>query len=766
MFLWGGASEGLVDPEPLDIESEAVVSRRKKTRKVATKQKRANAVSAVDEPGLNFLTNEPFTDRYYEIKKVTDTYPMNQPANVATLMKSIDKNQVTLLTAATGSGKTTSIGRHVIQYLERLYGNTSKLLITQPRQAPARFIAERVADELDVPIRQQVGYVYKNINMTSSATRVTFMTEGILIRIFMSDFTVPEYKAIIIDEAHERTIETDLILLFLKQLVLSGARPDLRIIIMSATADIATFANYFKPVTPTGIVEIGGRTFPVEVHYHNANPVEYVPVAVERVLKICNSKKLPNGDILVFFSGKRDLKEACEILDTKKRTLKQKVRCFEFSSDLDSKEQDAIAKQPASYFGVDRKVIMATNVAEASITIDGIVFVIDSGRANVSGFDEKTGHKTLDTAWVSKAAIRQRIGRAGRTRPGIAYCLYTADKFGELDDFSTPAIRREELTDYCLRLLTMPHFDTMPKLRKVMDEMITPPKPASLDIAARHLGLLGALDRSETLSKLGKQMSSFPVGVELARAILFSSSYGVSREILRIAAMISTSGAKFEDFFFTSHIPTHYQDPAGELCSILRILEQTQELTGEELDVYCQDNGIIVRYVREARKTYGRLKFKLDSAFPERPRYVEGKSLVVDVPAFSKTWLTTQVTGTVTERIIKCLLHGFFRNVVMKREDAFYAIGTDSKVRCKNVAKHVTMATYVDILRINKRFSASGITPIPDPVWFLDAAQHYLPEIHKRHQIETLREAERRRRIEVGESLDKKSEMFSRRPDM
>ncbi len=731
------------------------VSKKRQTRK-------STGHSLLPE-GINPLNMEPYSEKYYQIKAVTDQYPMNQPSNVKTLLSSIASNQVTLLSAATGSGKTTSIGRHMLSYLRVLYGELANILITQPRQAPARFIAERVADELDVPIRQQVGYVYKNSNMTSEATRVTFMTEGILMRIFMQDPLAQQYKAIIIDEAHERSVETDLILLFLKNLIKSGLRKDLRVVIMSATADIASFAKYFEDVTEVGNVEVEGRTHPVKVNYHTSSPADYVPAAVERVIKICSASKQPKGDILVFLSGKRDLKEACQMLTDRIKGTKISLKCFEFSSDMDSAEQDLVQKQPGHYFGVERKVVMATNVAEASITIDGIVFVIDSGRANLSGFDPKTNHKTLDNDWVSKAAIRQRLGRAGRTRPGIAYCLYTKQKFEELDDFATPAIRREELTDYCLRLLTIKDIGSFVALRKIMQDMISPPRAASMDVAQHHLALLGAVDKEGVLTSIGQQMSQFPTSVEFARSILFSPSYGVSREILKITAMTSTAGPKVEDFVFLRNVPDRLIHPGGEVFGLLNIYNETEGKETEELRHFCSENGLIFRHIREARRTYQRLRRILDRILPDRVRFSYGRSLVVDVAAFSTMWLTTPIEGEVGERVVKCLLQGFFSNVVMRRDGDFFAIGTDSKVRVKGVSKDVDLAFYIDILRINKRYVASGVTIVADPVWFLDAAQHYLPEIHKRHQLATLKQAEKRRREALGESLKGKEVMFQRK---
>ena len=741
------------------------LTKKKESRKGKSRAKTSKATRTELPEGINPLNKEPYSEKYYAIKRITDEYPMNQPSNVKLLLSSIATKQVTLLSAATGSGKTTSIGRHMLTYLRGHYGELANLLITQPRQAPARFIAERVADELDVKIRQHVGYVYKNSNMTSDATRVTFMTEGILMRIFMQDPLAQQYKAIIIDEAHERSVETDLILLFLKNLIESGHRKDLRIVIMSATADIDSFAKYFEDVTEVGIVQVEGRTHPVKVHYHSSSPAEYVPAAVERVIKICSTPRQVNGDILVFLSGKRDLKEACELLSDKTKGTKISLKCFEFSSDMDSTEQDVVQKQPADFFGVERKVVMATNVAEASITIDGIVFVIDSGRANLSGFDPKTNHKTLDNDWVSKAAIRQRLGRAGRTRPGIAYCLYTKQKFEELDEFATPAIRREELTDYCLRLLTVKDVGSFPALRSVMQRMITPPRKMSMDVAHHHLGLMGAVDKQGVLTTIGLQMSQFPTGVEFARCILFSPSYGVSREILKITAMTSAAGPKVEDFVFTKNVPERLIHSGGEIFGLLSIYNETEGKEVEDLKQFCSENGLIVRHIREARRTYQRLRRIMDRVLPDRPRFSYGKSLVVDVAAFDTMWLTTPVDGDIGERVVKCLLHGFFSNLVMRRanEGDFFAIGTDSKVRVKGVSKNVDLAFYIDILRINKRYSASGVTIVADPVWFLDAAQHYLPEIHKRHQIATLKQAEKCRRLALGESLQGKEVMFQRK---
>lgn len=707
--------------------------RSKKSRK--SMKKTRGGASKKTETSINPLTGRPFSERYNELQQVINTFPMNQPETVRDLLAMVDKHQISILTAETGAGKSTSMGRHLLPYLSRIHGKTVNIIITQPRQYAAETIAKRVAEEMDVEVGSQVGYQYQGANITSAETRINFVTEGVLVLRFREDPDLQTVNAIVIDETHERHVETDMILLFVKKLVQKGWRPDMKIILMSATADVESWRKYF---TGCGEMFVRGKTYPVDTRYLNYTPNqrEYVNTGIDQIVKITNDEKLPDGDILFFLTGPSDMKSAQEQLDSP--NVKNKIRgtyqVFRFKSGLAEDVAKPIREYPASRFGVDRKIILSTNVAEASVTIDGIVFVVDSGRALMSDFDPHFQHGILDNTFISRAAVIQRRGRAGRTRPGHAFELFSKSKFENLDEYTKPAILREDFTNWCLFMMTIPGWGTVNQVRSVMKEMLTPPSDAAIKFVFHKLALFGAIDDNGELTDVGKRLARLQVDIELARAIYFSTKYGVRNEVISLAAMLSTA-KRFSDFCNEDEPHARLRDADGDNFSLIKICQSAEILDDTSLAKFCRSYNLHFSNVFNAVRKYRGLKYSYESLFAYIPKFQEGITLSMNIPYFKAAWITSEIGGDIRDRIVRCMLHGFFRNCAIKRDQSMFSIDTDVKLGIKS---RQDMCIYMGLIRSGGRFMASGISEIKNVVWFADAAAHFIPTISIKKNRESI----------------------------
>jgi pre-mRNA-splicing factor ATP-dependent RNA helicase DHX16 len=350
------------------------------------------------------------------------------------------------------------------QYLYEIgYAELGKIGCTQPRRVAAMSVAARVAQEMNVRLGKEVGYSIRFENCTSDATKIQYMTDGMLLREILTEPDLASYSCMIIDEAHERTLHSDILFGLVKDIV--RFRSDLRLIISSATMDAEKFSKYFDDAS---IFMIPGRMFPVDIYYTKSPEADYVDAAVVTVLQIHVSQPL-NGDILVFLTGQEEIETAAEILTQRSRNLGSRIPelmiCPVYAN-LPSEQQAKIfEKTPKGA----RKVVLATNIAETSLTIDGICYVIDTGFNKQKSYNARSGMESLVVTPVSQAAANQRAGRAGRTQPGKCFRLFTAWSFQhELEPNTVPEILRTNLGNVVLMLKSLGindlvHFDFMDK---------------------------------------------------------------------------------------------------------------------------------------------------------------------------------------------------------------------------------------------------------------------------------------------------------------
>lgn len=450
-------------------------------------------------------------------------------------MQLYQQSQILVFVGETGSGKTTQIPQFVL--FDDLPQTQGKMVAcTQPRRVAAMSVAQRVAAEMDVKLGEQVGYSIRFEDMTGPQTILKYMTDGMLLREAMNDHTLSRYSTIILDEAHERTMATDVLMGLIKEV--AQRRPDLKIIIMSATLDAQKFQRYFNDAP---LLAVPGRTHPVEVFYTPEPEQDYVEAAIRTVLQIHATE--PEGDILLFLTGEDEIEDAARKISLEADEMVREVdagimKVYPLYGTLPPFMQQRIfepAPPPRKQGGrPGRKCIVSTNIAETSLTIDGIVYVVDPGFSKQKIYNPRIRVESLLVSPISKASAQQRAGRAGRTRPGKCFRLYTEAAFKqELIDQTYPEILRSNLSSTVLELKKLGiddlvHFDLM-----------DPPAPETLMRALEELNFLACLDDDGNLTPLGRLASEFPLDPALAVMLISSPEFYCSNEILSITALLS-----------------------------------------------------------------------------------------------------------------------------------------------------------------------------------------------------------------------------------
>ncbi|KAL7276155.1 DEAH-box ATP-dependent RNA helicase prp22 [Rhizina undulata] len=545
------------------------------------------------------------------------------------LIKAVEENQLLIVVGDTGSGKTTQM----TQYLaEARFADRGVIGCTQPRRVAAMSVAKRVAEEVGCRVGQEVGYTIRFEDCTSPETKIKYMTDGMLQREVLLDPDLKRYSVIMLDEAHERTIATDVLFGLLKKTL--KRRPDLKLIVTSATLDAEKFSNYFNQCP---IFTIPGRTYPVEILYTKEPESDYLDAALITVMQIHLSE--PPGDILLFLTGQEEIDTSCEILYERMKALGPSVPeliILPVYSALPSEMQSKIFEPapPGS-----RKVVIATNIAETSITIDQVYYVIDPGFVKQNAFDPKLGMDSLVVTPISQAQAKQRAGRAGRTGPGKCYRLYTEAAFqSEMLPTSIPEIQRQNLSHTILMLKAMGindllHFDFM-----------DPPPTNTMLTALEELYALSALDDEGLLTRLGRKMADFPMEPALAKVLIASVDMGCSDEILSIVAMLSVQTVFYrpkEKQQQADQKKAKFHDPHGDHLTLLNVYNSWKN-SGYS-NPWCFDNFIQARSMKRAKDVRAQLEMIMS-------RY---KHPIVSC-------------GRNTMKVRQALCSGFFRNSARK----------------------------------------------------------------------------------------------------
>ncbi|KAI4603002.1 DEAH-box ATP-dependent RNA helicase prp22 [Pestalotiopsis sp. 9143b] len=604
------------------------------------------------------------------------------------LIKAVRENQILVVVGETGSGKTTQL----TQYLaEAGFTNNGMLGCTQPRRVAAMSVAKRVSEEVGCDLGEEVGYTVRFDDKTSPNTRIKYMTDGMLQREILLDPNLERYSVIMLDEAHERTIATDILFALLKKTC--KHRPELKIIVTSATLDADKFSSYFNECP---IFTIPGRTFPVEILYSREPESDYLDAALVTVMQIHLTE--PPGDILLFLTGKEEIDTSCEILYERMKALGPNVpnlNILPVYSALPNDQQSRIF-EPAP--PGERKVVIATNIAETSITIDFIYYVVDPGFVKQNAYDPKLGMDALVVTPISQAQANQRAGRAGRTGPGKCFRLYTEAAYqSEMLPTTVPEIQRQNLSNTILMLKAMGINDLL------NFDFMDPPPTNTMLTALEELYALSALDDEGLLTRLGRKMADFPMDPALSKVLIAAVDLECSEEMLSIIAMLNVPTVFHrpkEKQQQADQKKSKFHDPSGDHLTLLNVYNAWKN-SGYS-NPWCFENFIQARAMRHA---------------------LDVRKQIVQIMGRHRHQLSS--CGRDTTKVRRALCAGFFRNSARKDPQEGYKTlieGTPVYLHPSSAlfGKQAEWVVYHTLVMTSKEYMTQTTTI--EPKWLVEAA--------------------------------------------
>lgn len=540
--------------------------------------------------------------------RVDETLPIATHADEIVAL--IRAHQVVVIAGETGSGKTTQLPKLCLLAGR---GGAGMVGCTQPRRIAARSVARRVAEELQVPLGGAVGFQVRFNDTVSEHTAIKFMTDGILLAEIQADRWLSKYDTLIIDEAHERSLNIDFLLGYLKQLL--PRRPDLKLIVTSATIDTARFAAHFGGAP---VVSVEGRGYPVEVRYRPLDGESGEDggqrTLVDGIVAACDEimREKGIGDILVFLPGEREIRDAHQALERRKYRHTEVLPLY---ARLSAKDQDRVFHP-----GPQRRIVLATNVAETSLTVPRIHYVIDPGVARVKRYSPRQKLDRLHIEAVSQASANQRAGRCGRIAPGTCIRLYSEADFAARPAFTDPEIRRAALAGVILRMLAL----GLGEIEKF--PFLEPPDPRAIADGWQQLAELGAVDAHRKLTAIGKTMAKLPVDVKLARMLVAAHAHGVLREVLVIASFLGIQDPRerpADARAAADAAHAQFADAKSEFVGILKLWEgyrrAHEELTQSQLRKWADKHFLGFLRLREWWELHRQLKLQCEELWPGKP---------------------------------------------------------------------------------------------------------------------------------------------------
>jgi ATP-dependent helicase HrpA len=588
------------------------------------------------------------------------SYPESLPiaARRADIIEAIRRNPVVIITGETGSGKTTQIPK---MCLEAGRGVDGKIGHTQPRRVAAMTVSQRIAEEMGEDPARSVGYKIRFEDRTSPDAFIKIMTDGILLMEAQADPFLNEYDTIIVDEAHERSLNIDFVLGILKNLL--RKRRDLKVIITSATIDTGKFSAAFGGAP---IIEVSGRMYPVDIRYEPidvaleaSEEITYVEASVRAVDEIVDGGE--SGDILLFMPTEQDIREVCDLIEGRDH---RGVKIFPMYARLPSQDLRRV------FFPIrERKIVVATNVAETSITIPGIRFVIDTGLARISYYNARTRTSSLPIRPVSRSSADQRAGRCGRVQHGVCIRLYSREDYESRNLFTPPEILRSNLAEVILRMLTLRIDDP------AAFPFVDPPAPKNIRGGYEILEELGAVEREEIgsiatryrLTARGRRMAHLPLDPRISRMILEAEKEGCLDEILVIAASLSTqdprerpAGKEKE----ADRAQAVFVNPSSDFLTLIKIWEQyhgsPNAKTQGRMRKFCRDHFLSFRRIKEWRDVHGQIR---EIVQEQAPPPGGGQPARIQDSDF-QAWYG---------RIHRSVLSGYLSNIAVKKEKNTYS---------------------------------------------------------------------------------------------
>ncbi|KAF8486594.1 P-loop containing nucleoside triphosphate hydrolase protein [Gautieria morchelliformis] len=576
-----------------------------------------------------------------------------------TLVREVTENDTVVVLGETGSGKTTQVPQFLF---EAKFATNGIIACTQPRRVAATSLAARVAAEQNVSLGSRVGYAVRFDERSTPETKIKYLTDGMLVRELLGDPLLSKYSVVVVDEAHERTLRTDFLLATLKGIQkkrntqtghsgkLSTQRPNpLKIVIMSATLDAERFSLYYDNAK---ILNIKGRQHPVKILYTAQPQEDFAEAALKTFFQV--HVEQPPGDVLIFLPGQDEIESLQQSIRTYANELLpdklQVVVCPMYASLAPHLQNRVFAPTPPN----SRKCILATNIAETSITIPGVKYIIDTGFCKEKSYiarDRGSAIESLITQPISKSSARQRAGRAGRLGEGICFRLYTESAYDRLQDAAIPEIQRCNLASAVLQLKCL---GQEPGEVDFMD----PPDPDYIKVSLLNLFGLGALDKKGVLTPIGRQMSDLPLDPSYARSLLASQQNGCTREVLSIISLMSASSKLFLDSS-ESREAAHaarqkFVHTSGDHLTYLNVVRAYRDIAQHEAAAarreWCRTHFVNERAVKEAGEIMEQLKGVCNK-------------IGVD-------WRAS--CGDEVEPVLKSLVRGLFQNVALLHPDGQY----------------------------------------------------------------------------------------------
>ncbi|XP_059117814.1 probable ATP-dependent RNA helicase DHX35 [Peromyscus eremicus] len=618
----------------------------------------------------------------------------------------VESYQTVVIVGETGCGKSTQIPQYLAEAGWTAEGRV--VGVTQPRRVAAVTVAGRVADERGAVLGHEVGYCIRFDDCTDPlATRIKFLTDGMLVREMMVDPLLTKYSVIMLDEAHERTLYTDIAIGLLKKI--QKKRGDLRLIVASATLDAEKFRDFFNqnetsdPARDTCVtLTVEGRTFPVDIFYLQSPVPDYIKATVDTVVKIHQTEG--DGDILAFLTGQEEVETVVSMLIEQARALartgmKKHLRVLPMYAGLPSFEQMKVFERVSHSV---RKVIVATNVAETSITISGIVYVIDCGFMKLRAYNPRTAIECLVVVPVSQASANQRAGRGGRNRSGKCYRLYTEDAFDQLPQSTVPEMQRSNLAPVILQLKAL-GIDNVLRFH-----FMSPPPAQSMVQALELLYALGGLDKDCRLTEpLGMRIAEFPLNPMFAKMLLESGNFGCSQEVLSIAAMMQIQNV----FVFPSNqksqatrVHRKFAVEEGDHLTMLNVYEAF--IKHNKSSQWCQEHFLNYKGLVRAATVREQLK-KLLVKFQVPKMSSEGDP----------------------DPVLRCIVSGFFANAArFHSSGAYRTIRDDHELHIHPASvlyaeKPPRWVIYNEVIQTSKYYMRD-VTAI-ESAWLLELAPHF-----------------------------------------
>jgi pre-mRNA-splicing factor ATP-dependent RNA helicase DHX15/PRP43 len=665
--------------------------------------------SKVPNREISPWTGTPYSQRYYDILDKRVKLPVYQFKDE--LIAKIMECQTIVVEGETGSGKTTQIPQFLLEAGLATRGETC-VACTQPRRVAATSIAQRVADEMDVELGREVGYTIRFEDVSDSQNTVLkFLTDGMLLREAMHDPLLTKYSAIVLDECHERTLATDVIMGLLMEILpkrMKGSKDgELKVVVMSATLDAEKFQEYFHSAP---LMKVPGRTFPVEVFYTAKPERNYVEAAVRTALHIHQCEE--PGDILIFLTGEQEIEQACDEIREKSSNMESELVVYPLYSSLPPEQQRKIFSQapgPRTPGGPPgRKVVVSTNIAETSLTIDGIVYVVDPGFSKQKVYNPRIRVESLLVSPISRASAKQRAGRAGRTRPGKCFRLYTEKSFhDDLQETTYPEILRSKMSNVVLTLKKLGVDDL------VHFDFLDPPAPETLMRALELLNYLGALDDEGEMTELGYQMSELPLDPQLAKLILISPEYGCSAEVVTVVACLSVpqlflrprESAKLAD-----EAKAQFASTDSDHLTLLKAFNEYDMVADKDKKKWCWDNFISERAMINAmnvRKQLIGIMKRLDVPYVSSDLKGDGSFAASDIR--------------------KALTAGMFMQVAYRQRSGDYLTVKDNQhvyIHPGSVVNTRPEWVIFDEFALTTKNYIRGVT-ITNVDWLVELAPHY-----------------------------------------